>query len=249
MDRRARRMPGNARGVRSLRRFDPGCGWVGCSSAGWLPGRPPDRAHLPLARSSPRSFSPGDRRPRALGAGRRRASGLPVAVDGRGRAGLGSWALPPRPVRSAAPAVPRRWRPILPWASILFRVSGTPGACDPPLPVDRGLRRRARTGCESVPATSARDRSRPRSAHGLVTAGRKDGRRSNRRVTSLPEGNPAPSARGLPYRRPFSVLSADALPPRPRLRHANGPAPRMRFCTVRPVRSAFHTTVRAALVR
>lgn len=133
MDGRARGCPAALLGFAPFAGLIPGADGSGVRRPVRSRGRPPDRAHLPLARSSPRSFSPGDRRPRAMRRGRRRASGLPVAVDGRGRAGLGSWALPPRPVRSASPAVLRRGRPILPWASILSQVSQTPGAPRPPI--------------------------------------------------------------------------------------------------------------------
>jgi hypothetical protein len=92
---------------------------------------------------------------------------FPWPDDGRGRVSLGSWALPPRPVRAAGRfAVPRRAAdPVL--GLVLSQVLGRRMSPRPSLPKDRGIRRRARTGCESVPATSPRDRSRPRSARGL----------------------------------------------------------------------------------
>jgi hypothetical protein len=92
---------------------------------------------------------------------------FPWPDDGRGRVSLGSWALPPRPVRAAGRfAVPRRAAdPVL--GLVLSQVLGRRMSPRRSLPNDRGIRRRARTGCESVPATSPRDRSRPRSARGL----------------------------------------------------------------------------------
>ena len=96
---------------------------------------------------------------------------FPWPVDGRGRAVPGSWALPPRPVRAGGWfAVPRRAADPALGVGPLSGL-GTPGAAARFITEARGFRRRARTGCESVPATSPRDRFRPRSARGLVTVG------------------------------------------------------------------------------
>jgi hypothetical protein len=88
---------------------------------------------------------------------------MTVEVEYRSAPGLcpRGRSVPPGGLRSHAA------RPILPWALVLSQVLGRRVPPRRSLPNDRGIRRRARTGCESVPATSPRDRSRPRSARGL----------------------------------------------------------------------------------